>query len=53
MQMSASIDGRIALEPSLTMFDTHPASDVFLREGALWARVTDAFQRFVAGLPQA
>ncbi len=51
MQMSASIDGRIALGPSLTMFDTHPASDALPDEGPLWARVTKAIEE--AWSPQA
>jgi hypothetical protein len=34
MQMSASIDGRIALGPSMTMFDEHPANDVLPSEDA-------------------
>ena len=44
MQMSASVDGRIALGPSLTMFDAHPATDSLPDEGALWARVADAIR---------
>ena len=51
MQMSASIDGRIALGPALTMFDTHPASDALPEEGDLWARVTAAIEE--AWRPQA
>jgi 2,5-diamino-6-(ribosylamino)-4(3H)-pyrimidinone 5'-phosphate reductase len=51
MQMSASVDGRIALGPSLTMFDAHPASDALPDEGALWARVADAIRE--AWSPQA
>jgi len=51
MQMSASIDGRIALGPGLTMFDTHPASDALPEEGALWTKVTDAIRE--AWSPQA
>jgi hypothetical protein len=50
MQLPASIDGRIALGPELTMFDTHPASDALPEEGALWARVTDAI-REAFGIP--
>jgi 2,5-diamino-6-(ribosylamino)-4(3H)-pyrimidinone 5'-phosphate reductase len=42
MQMSASVDGRIALGPSLTMFDVHPASGALPDEGGLWSRVADA-----------
>ncbi len=42
MQMSASVDGRIALGPSLTMYDAHPASHALPDEGALWSRVADA-----------
>lgn len=44
MQMSASVDGRIALGPSLTMFDTHPAGAALPDEGILWARVADAIR---------
>jgi len=51
MQMSAAIDGRIALGPGLTMFDTHPASDALPEEGALWTTVTDAIHE--AWSPQA
>jgi 2,5-diamino-6-(ribosylamino)-4(3H)-pyrimidinone 5'-phosphate reductase len=51
MQMSASIDGRIALGPELTMFDTHPASDALPEEGELWSRVADAIRE--AWSPQA
>jgi 2,5-diamino-6-(ribosylamino)-4(3H)-pyrimidinone 5'-phosphate reductase len=45
MQMSASIDGRIAFGPALTMFDEHPANDALPSEDALWTRVTDAIRR--------
>jgi 2,5-diamino-6-(ribosylamino)-4(3H)-pyrimidinone 5'-phosphate reductase len=45
MQMSASIDGRIALGPSLTMFDEHPANHALPKEDALWSKVTDAISR--------
>ncbi len=41
MQMSASIDGRIAFGPGLTMFDKHPAEDL-LTAGPIWEKVTDA-----------
>jgi len=51
MQMSASIDGRIALGPALTMFDAHPASEALPDEGDLWARVADAIDE--AWSPQA
>jgi 2,5-diamino-6-(ribosylamino)-4(3H)-pyrimidinone 5'-phosphate reductase len=51
MQMSASIDGRIALGPSLTMFDTHPASAALPDEGALWSTVATAIRE--AWSPQA
>jgi len=51
MQMSASIDGRIALGPSMTMFDERPASAAVPDEGALWSRVTDAIRE--AWSPQA
>lgn len=51
LQMSASIDGRIALGPSLTMFDTHPASHALPDEGDLWARVAGAID--AAWSPQA
>jgi 2,5-diamino-6-(ribosylamino)-4(3H)-pyrimidinone 5'-phosphate reductase len=51
MQMSASVDGRIALGPEMTMFDTHPASDALPDEGDLWSRVADAIDQ--AWSPQA
>jgi 2,5-diamino-6-(ribosylamino)-4(3H)-pyrimidinone 5'-phosphate reductase len=51
MQMSASVDGRIALGPSLTMFDAHPAREALPDEGALWATVADAIAE--AWRPQA
>jgi 2,5-diamino-6-(ribosylamino)-4(3H)-pyrimidinone 5'-phosphate reductase len=51
MQMSASVDGRIALGPAMTMFDTHPAGDAMPDEGALWSRVADAIRE--AWNPQA
>jgi 2,5-diamino-6-(ribosylamino)-4(3H)-pyrimidinone 5'-phosphate reductase len=51
MQMSASVDGRIALGPALTMFDAHPASEALPDEGGLWAMVADAIDE--AWSPQA
>lgn len=42
MQMSASIDGRIAFGPGLTMFDKHPADDLLPDAGPLWEKVTDS-----------
>jgi 2,5-diamino-6-(ribosylamino)-4(3H)-pyrimidinone 5'-phosphate reductase len=51
MQMSASIDGRIALGPSMTMFDAHPASEAVPDEGALWSLVAEAIRE--AWRPQA
>lgn len=42
MQMSASIDGRIAFGPGLTMFDKHPADELLLDAGPIWKKVTDA-----------
>lgn len=42
MQMSASIDGRIAFGPGLTMFDKHPADDLLPDAGPIWKKVTDA-----------
>ena len=42
MQMSASIDGRIAFGPGLTMFDKHPADDLITDAGPIWEKVTDA-----------
>jgi 2,5-diamino-6-(ribosylamino)-4(3H)-pyrimidinone 5'-phosphate reductase len=42
LQMSASIDGRIALGPAMTMFDAHPASEALPDEGDVWARVAAA-----------
>ncbi|MCC6443101.1 MAG: dihydrofolate reductase family protein [Armatimonadetes bacterium] len=44
MQMAASIDGRIALGPNLTMFDTHPASHLIPDGGSLWQKATDAIE---------
>jgi 2,5-diamino-6-(ribosylamino)-4(3H)-pyrimidinone 5'-phosphate reductase len=51
MQMSASIDGRIALGPAMTMFDAHPANDALPDEGELWSRVAAAIDE--AWSPQA
>lgn len=51
MQMSASIDGRIALGPAMTMFDAHPSSDAVPDESGVWARVADAIRE--AWRPQA
>jgi 2,5-diamino-6-(ribosylamino)-4(3H)-pyrimidinone 5'-phosphate reductase len=51
MQMSASIDGRIALGPAMTMFDTHPAGAALPDEGPLWSTVADAIR--AAWSPQA
>ena len=45
MQMSASIDGRIAFGPSMTMFDKHPASDLLPDEDLLWKKVTEAINQ--------
>jgi len=42
MQMSASVDGRIAFGPGLTMFDKHPAEDLISDAGPIWEKVTDA-----------
>lgn len=42
MQMSASIDGRIAFGPGLTMFDKHPAEELLLDAGPIWEKVTEA-----------
>lgn len=42
MQMSASLDGRIAFGPGLTMFDKHPADDLLHDAGPLWKKVTDS-----------
>jgi 2,5-diamino-6-(ribosylamino)-4(3H)-pyrimidinone 5'-phosphate reductase len=42
MQMAASIDGRIAFGPGLTMFDRHPASDLLPDGGPVWEKVTQA-----------
>lgn len=42
MQMAASIDGRIAVGPDLTMFDRPPASDGIPDGGLLWSRVAKA-----------
>ncbi len=44
MQMSASIDGRIALGPNMTMFDTHPAAAVIPDEAGLWDKVSKAIE---------
>jgi len=51
MQMSASVDGRIAFGPDMTMFDAHPASAALPDEGELWSRVADAIRE--AWSPQA
>jgi len=45
MQMSVSVDGRIAFGPSMTMFDKHPASELFPDEGPLWKKVMDAINQ--------
>lgn len=45
MQMSASIDGRIAFAPSMTMFDKHPASDLLPEGGPLWKKVTETINQ--------
>lgn len=42
MQMSASVDGRIAFGPGLTMFDKRPADDLLLDAGPIWEKVTEA-----------
>ena len=42
MQMSASIDGRIAFGSDLTMFDKHPSEDLITDAGPIWEKVTDA-----------
>lgn len=42
MQMSGSIDGRIAFGPGLTMFDTHPADRLLHDSGPIWEKVTAA-----------
>jgi 2,5-diamino-6-(ribosylamino)-4(3H)-pyrimidinone 5'-phosphate reductase len=42
MQLSASIDGRIAFGPGLTMFDRHPADELLLSAGPIWNKVTGA-----------
>ena len=42
MQMSASIDGRIAFGPGLTMFDTHPGDELLRGSAQIWKRVTEA-----------
>jgi len=44
MQMSISVDGRIALGPDMTMFDTHPASALLPEESPLWEKVTEAIE---------
>lgn len=42
LQMSASIDGRIAFAPGLTMFDRHPAADLLPDASPLWNKVSAA-----------
>jgi 2,5-diamino-6-(ribosylamino)-4(3H)-pyrimidinone 5'-phosphate reductase len=44
MQMSASVDGRIAFGPGLTMFDKHPAEDLVRDAGPIWEKVADAIR---------
>lgn len=42
LQMSASIDGRIAFAPGLTMFDRHPATALLPAPDGLWQKVSAA-----------
>ena len=42
MQMSASIDGRIAFGPGSTMRDKHPADELLLNAGPIGKKVTNA-----------
>ncbi|PTY05713.1 deaminase [Opitutaceae bacterium EW11] len=42
LQMAASLDGRIAFGPGLTMFDQHPAAKLLPDQGPLWKEVRDA-----------
>ena len=44
MQISASIDGRIAFGPGLTMFDKHPSEDLITDAGPIWEKVTAAIE---------
>ena len=44
MQMSASIDGRIAFEPEMTMFDSHPAARLLPDSGPIWNKVGAAIE---------
>jgi 2,5-diamino-6-(ribosylamino)-4(3H)-pyrimidinone 5'-phosphate reductase len=44
MQMGASLDGRIAMAPGLTMFDRHPATEVLPDGDALWEKVAAAIE---------
>ncbi len=44
MQMAASIDGRIAFGPGMTMFDRHPAGDLLPDAGPVWEKVAQAIQ---------
>lgn len=44
MQMAASVDGRIALGPDMTMFDTHPADALMPDDSALWEKISRAIE---------
>jgi len=44
MQLVASIDGRIAFAPSLTMFDKHPAEALLPDGGPIWKKVEAAIE---------
>lgn len=44
MQMSASVDGRIAFGPGLTMFDKLPAEELLHDAGPIWQKVTEAIR---------
>ncbi len=44
MQMAVSVDGRIALGPDMTMFDTHPADALMPDDSALWEKVSRAIE---------
>jgi len=44
MQMAASVDGRIALGPDMTMFDTHQADALIPDDSALWEKISLAIE---------
>lgn len=44
LQMAASVDGRIAFGPNLTMFDRHPAESLLPDQTSLWKRVEEAIE---------